>query len=205
MLRLLTIRLAVLAIVLLGGANIASAQAVILGSTGVAQLHLEQPTPGRTLRAPRFAVCDPKGDDCRGLHPYQIKMEIFPHWELRVPLPAGFMLTNHNWTMEHDAVDLSLRQAMIGGTVRYQHSDLFWTELGTAMAERSLSRPEESDLLASGDVGHMGIALLAGAGGWIHLSEHMELDLRLRGGVSLGDDRATRVYHANLVVSFGWR
>jgi hypothetical protein len=182
----------------------ASAQtAIILSSTSVGQLNL--PAPAGTLRAPGFAVCDPSGKDCRGLHPYQIKMEVFPHWEFRVPLPSGFMLCNHNWTMEHDAVDLSLRQAMIGGTLRYQHGDFAWIELGAAVAERSLSHPDDSNLLASGDIGRMTPALLAGVGGWVHLGDHMELDLRLRGGASVSDDGAARVYQGNFVAAFAWR
>jgi hypothetical protein len=47
-------------------------------------------------------------------------------------------------------------------------------------------------------------ALLAGAGGWIRLGPHSELDLRLRAGASLGDDRLARVYHVNFVLAYAW-
>ena len=196
----------VLALLTFGGARIASAQVVILSSTAVGHMKLETRSRDLTLRAPGFAVCAEDGSDfCRGLHPYKIEMDVYPHWEFRVPLPEGFMLTNHNWTMEHDAADLSLRQAMVGGTVRYQPGQLYWLELGAALAEQSISHPEATELFASGDVGHLGPAALAGVGGWIHLGSHAELDLRLRGGVSLGDDDASRVYYTNLVVSFAGR
>ena len=202
--------LLVLALVSLAGLRTASAQAVILGSSAVGRigltssLELDPPRRLTLLRAPRFATCDDAGGGCRGLHAYKIEMEVFPHWEFRVPLPAGFMLTNHNWTMEHDDVDLSLRQAMIGGTLRYQHGDEFWLEAGGALAEQSISRPVESALLASGDVGRMLPALLAGVGGWIPVGRHSELDLRLRAGASLGDDRLARVYHVNFVLAYNW-
>jgi hypothetical protein len=200
----------VLTIVTLAGTRLASAQAVILGSSAIGRIgqtaSLVQHSSRFTVeRAPRFAVCEPSGGDCHGLHAYQIKMEVFPHWEFRVPLPVGFMLTNHNWTMEHDSVDLSLRQAMVGGTLRYQHRDDFWLELGGALAEQSVSHPVVSDVLASGDVGRMLPAVLGGVGGWIHLSAHADLDLRLRAGMSVGEDGGASVYHANLVLAFEWQ
>ena len=202
----------VLAILTFGGARLASAQAVILGSTAVGHIGETASLAPRArladLRiesAPRFAVCAPDGGDCRGLTAYQIKMEVFPHWEFKVPLPVGFMLTNHNWTMEHDSAALSLRQAMVGGTLRYQRGDDFWLELGGALAEQSVSRPVVSDVLASGDVGRMLPALLGGVGGWIHLGAHADLDLRLRAGRSVGDDGEASVYHVNFVLAFEWQ
>ena len=196
----------VLAILSFGGARLASAQAIILGSTAVGHLAstatLDRHAP-TAERAARYAVCGDEGA-CKNLHPYRIEMEVFPHWDFRVPLPAGFILTNHNWTMEHDAVNLSLRQAMIGGTVRYQHGNAFWLELGGALAEQSMSHPMDSDLLASGDVGRMLPAVLGGVGGWIHVSAHTEIDLRLRAGTSVAEDGQSSVWHANLVVAFGW-
>ena len=188
------------------GARGASAQAVILGSSAVGRLGEQSLEPRVRVpleRAPRFATCDDAAG-CKGLHPYHIDMEVFPHWELRVPLPVGFMLTNHNWTMEHDSVALSLRQARGGGTLRYQRGDDWWLELGGALAEQSVSRPVVSDVLASGDVGRMLPALLAGAGGWVHLGAHADLDVRLRGGMSVGDG-GDSVYHANLVLAFEWQ
>jgi hypothetical protein len=40
-------------------------------------------------------------------------------------------------------------------------------------------------------------------GTWFGVGEHMYFDLRLRGGVSVGDAGAD-VYHANLVAAFLW-
>jgi hypothetical protein len=196
----------VLALLTFGGARLASAQAVILGSSAVGRIGQTASLSPRlnVERAARYAVC-PDDGGCRGLHAYQIKMEVFPHWELRVPLPVGFMLTNHNWTMEHDSAQLSLRQAMVGGTLRWQHLDDYWIEAGGALAEQSISRPVLSDVLASGDVGRMLPAVLAGAGGWVHLSPHADLDLRLRAGMSVGDDGAASVYHVNFVLAFAWQ
>jgi hypothetical protein len=160
-------------------------------------------------RAPAWAVCDPSGSDCPGLYPYTIKMNVFANWDLRVPLPAGFLLTNHNWTMTHDAADLSIRQAIVGGTLRMQGRDR-WVELGVGVAEQSRVRPEldlgaeYSGADAGGNVGRIGAALLAGVGGWIQLNPHIELDLRLRGGLGVGE-LASHVYHCNFVIAFNWR
>jgi hypothetical protein len=205
--RSLTHALVVLVVLLgalLAHARAASAQE-LLGSAAASSAASRALALPDTLRAPVFATCASEGD-CQDLHPYVIHMEVFPHWDFRVPLPEGFMLTNHNWTMEHDAVNLSVRQAIIGGTLRFQHGDAWWIELGAAGAEASISHPDAVDAdgaLAGNDVGRIGLAGLAGVGGWIPLGEHMELDLRLRGGVGVGE-AGGGIYHVKLVVALAW-
>ena len=177
----------------------AGAQELVGSAAATTAVHL----PQVTLRAPAFAVCAPDGGDCRDLHPYAIHMEVFPHWDFRVPLPDGFMLTNHNWTMEHDSIHLSVRQAIIGGTLRHQRGD-WWIEAGAAGAEASISHPDATDEMAGNDVGRIGMAVLGGMGGWVHLGDHVELDLRLRAGMGVGD-AASGIYRAQLAIAFAWK
>ena len=204
----------------LGFARQASAQELVSAEVysmlpalmvGSSALGFDRPSLAIEARAPRFAVCDPSGDDCEDLHPYQIHMTIFPRWKLQLRLPRDFALHGHLWSMSHDEVDLSMRQAIVGGTVRKKWGPR-WVELGAGFAQRAVALRDndatDGDASAgadtSGDVGRLGMALLAGAGVWLPAGEHMLFDLRLRGGLGVGE-RGEGVYSANLVVAFTWQ
>jgi hypothetical protein len=105
--------------------------------------------------------------------------------------------------MTHQEVDLELRQAIMGTTIR-RTSGHTWYELGAGVAERAENENLDHDPRGVAcKPGAPQPAVLAGVGTWFGVGEHMYFDLRLRGGVSVGDAGAD-VYHANLVAAFLW-
>jgi hypothetical protein len=201
----------VVAVVVVGAESQASAQewvgtevsavlpAVVLGSSASGATHYQ--SNEIVLRGPRFAVCDPFAADCRGLYSQQIDMNTSPRFELRVPLPASLSLRGHLWTVLDEDVDVSTRQGIVGTTLRHERGG-DWFELGAGMA-REVRQVHD----AFGDVdveGPQMLAVLAGVGTAVQVGQHMMFDLRLRGGLSVGDG-AGDIYHCTLGVGFLWQ
>jgi hypothetical protein len=191
---------------LVGAELSATVPTVVMGSSAARMARIGEPVV--TLRGPRWAVCDPSGNDCYGLRPHTIFMNVFPHWSLHVNLPHNFAVHGHLWTMSHDAVDVSLKQAIVGPTLRHK-SHGRWIEVGFGFAERAVAQSDEEQLKSAvadgaGAVGRLGAALIGGLGMWVDAGEHMVFDFRLRGGMGVGD-RGEGIYHANFVVAFAWR
>jgi hypothetical protein len=182
----------------------ATVPAVVLGSSasrfaGAHGFGLES-----FVRGAPFAVCDPsRGNYCDGMHVSGVEMNTFPRFRLDIDLPASFSIQGHLWTMTHEQVDLELRQAIMGTTLRYAMGQS-WYELGAGVAERAENQNLEHDPRGIDcQPGAPQPAVLAGVGAWFAASEHVYFDLRLRGGVSVGDEGAD-VYHANLVAQLIW-
>jgi hypothetical protein len=150
-----------------------------------------------------WAICGPGGGGCRDLEPPQIHMNVCPKLKLQIPLPHGFKVVSHMWTLEHDDMNLSLRQSIVGASLR-KKLDRHWLELGLGFAQGSRAESVNERADASDSVGRMGLALLAGTGTGIAAGDHMHFDLRLRGGMGVGR-YGEGVFHAHLVVAFSWR
>jgi hypothetical protein len=182
----------------------ATVPAVVLGSSasrfaGAHGLGLES-----FVRGAPFAVCDPsRGNYCDGMRVSSVEMNTFPRLRLDIDLPADFSIQGHLWTMTHEEVDLELRQAIMGATLR-RASGQSWVELGAGVAERAENENLDHDPRGvECQPGAPQPAVLAGVGTWFAAGAHAWFDLRLRGGVSVGDEGAD-VYHANLVAQFIW-
>jgi hypothetical protein len=182
----------------------ATVPAVVLGSSASRFAGAHGIGLDSFVRGAPFTVCDPsRGNYCDGMSVSGVEMNTFPRFRLDIPLPASFSLQGHLWTMTHDEVDLELRQAIMGTTLRYS-SGHSWYELGAGMAERAENQNVDHDPRGVDcQPGTPQPAVLAGVGTWFAASEHTYFDLRLRGGVSVGDEGAD-VYHANLVAQFIW-
>jgi hypothetical protein len=181
----------------------ASVPSVVLGASAARFTHVEGVES--FVRGAPYAVCDPsRGEYCAGMHVTGVEMNTFPRLKLALDLPESFTIEGHLWTMTHEEVNLELRQAIMGTTLR-RTSDRGWAEIGVGMAERAEARNTANDPRGMACApGAPEPALLAGLGTWFSAGDHMLFDLRLRGGVSVGDDGGD-VYHANLVVGFLWQ
>ncbi len=180
----------------------AAVPTVVMGSSAARMSSLGEVET--MVRAPRFAVCDADGSEfCSGLHATGVAMNLYPHWKLHLNLPAHFSLQGHMWSMSHEAVDLTLRQAIVGTTLRHV-SGRDWYELGVGMAERAEAEHTHGEGAGGCDPGPVRPALLAGVGTWFNAGNHMFFDLRVSGGVDVGD-ASPDVFHANLVLAFLWQ
>jgi hypothetical protein len=181
----------------------ASVPSVVLGSSAARFARVEG--VDTFVRGASYAVCDPsRGEYCAGMHVTGVEMNTFPRLKLAVDLPANFTIEGHLWTMTHEEVNLELRQAIMGTTLR-RSSDRGWFEVGVGMAERAEAKNTTNDPRGMDCApGAPQPAVLAGLGTDFWAGDHMQFDLRLRGGVSVGDEGGD-VYHANLVVGFVWQ
>jgi hypothetical protein len=176
---------------------------IVLGSSSARMVRSEGFDP--FVRGARFASCDPaRGEYCAGTHVAGIDMNTFPRFKLNLDLPSHFTLEGHLWSMTHDEVNLEVRQAVLGTALRRQDGNR-WYEVGFGMAERSEAKNETNDPrgVDGCQPGPIQPALLAGIGTAFAVGDHMWFDLRLRGGMAVGE--GADVYHANLVVGFDWQ
>jgi hypothetical protein len=181
----------------------ATVPSVVLGSSAARFARVEG--VDTFVRSAPFAVCDPsRGAYCAGMRVTGVEMNTFPRVKLALDLPEHFTIEGHLWTMTHEEVNRELRQAIMGTTLR-RTSQRGWVEAGVGVAERAEAENTSNDPRALAcEPGAPEPAVLAGLGTWITAGDHMLFDLRLRGGVSVGDEGAD-VYHANLVVGFVWQ
>ncbi len=198
--------------------------AAAFGSTVAAMIGLQSRAGGeaperRAITGTAWLICDPAAEDCAGLEPHAISMQTMPRWDLRISLPRDFELRGHMWTMTHEDVDVSMRQAIVGGTLRHRAAGR-WAEIGVGFAERAIDAGDEYEgkrrgpfdddagegrsAVARAAIERLGPALLAGVGVSIVAGRHARFDLRLRGGLGVGDG-AEGVYHCHLGVAFVWR
>ena len=134
-------------------------------------------------------------------------MNTSPRLRLQIDLPAKLSIRGHIWTMVHEDVDAIVRQALIGPTLRHTPG-AHWIELGVGIAERAEAvRPgvgdEPIDALDLG-LGTIEPALFGGLGTSVSVGEHMQLEVALRGAMSIGAGQED-VYHAGLVISLRWQ
>src|SRR5262249_14066317 len=141
----------------------AAVPSVVLGSSSARLVRAEG--VDAFVRGAPFAVCDPsRGAYCAGMSVTGIEMNTFPHLKLAVPLPANFSLEGHLWTMTHEEVNMTLRQAVFGSVLRHVEGNS-WYELGAGFADRAEDRNETNDPRgATCHPGPLEPALLAGVG-----------------------------------------
>jgi hypothetical protein len=158
------------------------------------------------VRGPRFVVCDATGKGyCRGMRPAGVEMNTFPHIKLELDLPRRFSIQGELWSTLHEHVDWTLQQTIVGPTLR-RTNGVSWAEIGIGMASNAKDRSAGfgQGMAHSCGTGELEPALLAGVGTGLNVGGHVLFDVRLSGGVDVGDTR-TDVYHANLVVAFKWQ